>query len=391
MKKNLLFIAPLLLTSPLALSSPTTLTAEGVPIANGVRLFSDIGVRLEHNDNITQQSTNEISSFITVLTPEFTLDSKQRSSSYSLMLRPEIGRYFSSSADNYEDLKLLATGDWQIGRLIDFTLRGQYLKEHDARGSLDYLNLGEPYKWDQFSIGGLFSYGRSTAKFRIEAELNQLIKRYDDLVSEDKDLTDISARFFYRVLPKTRIFFEASHKLIDYQSSSSSLDNNLSNYSVGATWQATKKTTGKAQIGYLNKDFDSAAREDFSGVSWNVSMQWVPMSRSTFEFATSRMPFDSSGLGDYLLYDNFSVKWTHSWKERISTTLGLSLANVEYEGKTGSVVRTDDTDNIHFLVNYNLKKWLGIETGVYFTERDSTHDYDDFDRVRWVVMLKAVF
>lgn len=364
------------------------LAAKGIPIKD-FRLFSDIGMSFEHNDNVLQQPTNEVSSFVTVLTPQVTLERRKRANTYSLTLKPEIGRYFSSSADNYDDLQLSATADWQLSRLAGLTLGGQYQKEHDERGSTDRLDSTKPFQWHETSVNGLFNYGRSNAKLRIELEWDHLIKRYDELFVEDKDQTGIAARFFYRLLPKTRLFFEAHHTIIDYQLATSTQDSDLFNYSIGATWFATKKTTGKAKLGYLTKDFSSSERDHFSGISWEAAVQWIPMSRSVINISTRRYPYDATGVGDYLLTQDFSVVWKHRWKPRISTIMGVHIVDTDFGGNTGSILRADDTNNLNFLINYHLRKWLSINMGGHLMKRDSNHDDSDFDRMRWLVVLKV--
>lgn len=362
--------------------------AKGIPIRD-FRLFSDFGMRFEHNNNVLQQATNEISSFMTVLTPQFTIKRQKRANIYNLTLKPEIGRYFSSSTDNYEDLQLSAMADWQLSRLAGFILRGQYQKEHDDRGSTDRPDIDKPFQWHETSVNGLFNYGRSRAKLRIETELGYIIKRYETLSVEDKNQTSIAARFFYRLVPKTRLFLEASHTITDYQLATSTQDSDQSNYSIGATWYATQNTTGKAKLGYLTKDFSSSERNNFSGISWEATVQWIPISRSVIDISTRRYPSDATGVGDYLLTRNFSVTWKHRWKRRFSTTLGIQLVNTDFGGNTSLIIRSDDANNLNFSINYDLRKWLSIEMGGHFTERDSTQDFNDFDRMRWLLVLKA--
>jgi hypothetical protein len=393
------------LTLILSVACNTALAAEGIPLGP-FQAIPEIEVTLKHDDNVTLESQDETSSLVTVLRPQVTLLSQQRTQSYSVILGTEIGFYADSSDDDYIDLFLKGNANWQFGPMANLSVGARYMRGHDHRGSTDRgINVGderEPDTWDEFGVNGLFEYGRKE-RIGFDAEIGYTTRSYDDFIYEekldDRDQTDITGRAYYRILPKTRLFFEASYSMIEYQNPNPNArsDNDVFNYSVGATWTATAKTKGTAQVGYLKKEFDSSSPnfEDFSGTSWQIAVEWKPMPRSIVDFYTGRYTNDTTGIhsGGFQDTQDFSVNWTHNWMPRLSTKAGLYWAQTDYPGglrkQIGLAERSDDLINIDLGVSYQLLRWASITAGVSFTERDSNLDIDDYERNIYYITFKA--
>jgi hypothetical protein len=372
----------------------TAVLAQGLP-AGPARVYPQIGLTLKHDSNILQSPDNEKSSLVTELTPQVRLEHKQQANTYGLNAGAKIGRYSSSSADNYEDYQVSGDADWQFARNMGFSLGADYMMGHDPRGSTDRGDGGKPATWDTKGVSGLFSYGGHQARTRIELGAGHAAKRYDDYPLsqnvDDKNDTDITARFIYRALPKTRLFLEAIQTMTDYQLDTSTQDNDKLNFSMGAKWSATAKTTGSAKVGYLRKTFDSDAREDFSGLSWQMAVQWKPISRSTIDVTTGRYTNDSTGIGDYLLTQDFSIKGTHVWMPRLSSSLGFYMGQTDFSGDKRATERSDDNQKYSLAVNYDLRKEVTLSAGMNFGKRDSNYSPDDYDQRVFFLTVNAGF
>ncbi len=382
------------LTLVLSVASNTAIAAQGLPVGPA-RAYPEVGLTLQHNDNVTMKNQDEESSMMAILSPRATLEHKQKANTYQGTLGIDIGRYFSTSTDNYEDVQLGGKADWQIDRRASFSLGADYMRGHDPRGSTDRGGISEPSTWNSYGMRGLFGYGMPRARIRLEGELGHTAKRYTDNASEadDKDETELTGRVYYRILPKTHLFVEASDAIINYTLDSSKQDNNRFNLSVGATWRATAKTTGRAKIGYLRKAFDDDSRDDFNGISWQVAVQWKPLSRSTVDIATGRYTADSTGVGDYLVTNDLSVTGTHIWMPRLSSSLGFYFANTDFPTNNAAAgpERSDDTFNFNLAANYELHKMVTVSGGLKFTDRDSNSDTEDYDQRIFFVTLKATY
>lgn len=385
--------SPIKLTLMLSLVCSTALAEDTIPgIALGpARVFPGFEVTLKQDSNILQQHDDEISSFITLWKPQVKLEGKKPSYLYDLTWETEIGRYLSSATDNYEDMLLSAETLWQLTRRAELGLQGQYLNEHDDRGTTDRVDIGAPYQWHSSHLEGRFNYGRPSAKARIETQIGKTLKRYDEFSLGDIDQTDIMARVIYRTSPKIRLLLETNHSLIDYQEPNSTQDNQVNQYLIGATWYATSKTTGKAKVGYFTKNFTATEREDFAGISWELGMRWTPATRTTIDTTTRRYASDTTGIGDYVLNQDVSLAWTQLWRPRLSTTIGFTLAKQEFGGQIGSIPRADDVSELNLSTSYDWRKWLTLKLGLNFVQRDSSIDENDFNRMFWLISLKAAF
>jgi hypothetical protein len=393
------------LTLILSVASNAALAAQGIPLGP-FKVLPAVEVTLKYDDNVTiasgtgvNKEDKEESSFVTVLRPQVGLLMQQQGQSYLVTLGTEIGRYFDSSDDNYEDIFLEGKANWKIVRFTEFSLGAHYNRGHDSRGSTDRGILNEVETWDSMGVTGLFQYGQKE-RIGFDAEIGYITKEYDEFIFavklDDYDQTNFTGRVYYQVLPKTRLFFEAHYNIIEYKETTNARsDSDASNYSVGVIWNITRKTTGTAQIGYLKKEFDSSDFEEFSDISWKIALDWKPMHRSTVNFYTGRYTNETTGIGDYLETQDMSVNWTHKWMDRLSTKVGVYLAQTDFPGgireDLNKVDRSDDVINLDLGVSYKVLKWGSITAGVSLTERDSNVDTDDYDRNIYYVTFKAVY
>lgn len=390
------------LTLILSVACNSALAAQGTQLGP-FRVAPEIGVSLLYNDNVTRRNSNELDSVVTVLNPRVNLTSRQRGQTYLVNFGANIARYAGSSADNYEDMNLGGIANLVLGRNMGLSLSANHQLGHDPRGSTDRGVVrgseARPDTWSQAGAKSTFSYGHKN-RVGFEADLGYLTKSYRDFTLsqkiDDKDEVNVAGRVFYRLLPKTRLFFEASQTMIEYdQNSGRRSDSDVSNYSVGATWTATAKTTGTAKIGYMKKDIDSASFDDFSGGSWQVGVKWKPVSRSTVDINTGRYTSDTTGIGSFLETKDLSINWAHKLMPRLSSIAGVYFSQTDFPGGVRRTLglddRSDETISYNLGVNYDVLRWASVGTNVTFTERDSNSDPEDYDNTVFMVTLKAAY
>jgi len=211
-------------------------------------------------------------------------------------------------------------------------------------------------------------------------------KRYDNhrTLTEPRDLddTETGVVFFYRLAPLTSALFQVTNTGIDYQTAA--LDSTERRYLVGLTWQATAKTSGTVKVGRQQKDFDDAARTDFSAASWTAAVTWSPRTYSFLELATNRKADETNGVGDLNDRRDLSLAWTHNWTSFARTRLGAQIVEDKYRGATA---RDDKTTEYGLNVAYQMRRWLNLSLGYTTAERDS--DDNAFDYRRNIYMFTA--
>lgn len=367
----------------------------GLPVGDGWHSFFKLGFNNTYNDNIFSTNGNETESWITSLLPTARIEARPGLDRYYLEYAGDIGWYENSSTDDYDDHRLTASMHRDLNSRNRLDLTAEAIKEHDERGTGRTDGAGgvgnqAPDEYHTLGLRGVYGFGAMSAKGRFDFEGGYLSKEYDNNRAatnvRDRDNLDLGVTFYYRLQPKTSLLLQAKNTRLDYDTANT-LDSDERRLLAGLTWDATAKTTGMAKFGYLNKEFDSAARSDFEGFSWEVGVRWMPRTYSYFDLNTSRMTEETDGTGDYILSETHRLSWTHDWSYRFSTNVGVSYADKEY----GASNRQDDEYSAGVSGTYLIQRWLSLKAGYDYTERDSNQNANDYDRNRFFLNLTAAY
>jgi hypothetical protein len=353
----------------------------GFPVGPLV-VYPGIDLAVGHDDNLFLRPVDRTSSSFTVVSPYVRAEARPGPHKFDFALRIDDGRYYSSAADSYTDYSLLGNGDLVFSGRMGLTLRAEHRHGHDPRGSTDRGVSATPDEYDNSGIDGVFRYGAPGARGRIEIDAGAFARRYTNnrlsTAASDRDTSALGGTFFWRVMPRTELLFQAQHRDIDYRLAASTLDSTEDRYLVGVKWEATAATTGTAKFGRLKKDFDSPLRQDFSGSSWDVGVRWSPLTYSVFDFVTSKQASESTGVGDTVVGTNYGVTWSHAWSSRLRTQALASFRNDAYTG--AGVSRKDDTTSFGLRVAYDFRRWLRFGAEYTHFERDSNDNAFNYKR-----------
>jgi polysaccharide biosynthesis protein VpsM len=366
------------------------MTGRPIRFDNGIFVSPSVQLGFGHNDNILGTTSNKLSSNIWVLNPKLVTELKHGGDRYTISYLGSYGMYDAARADDYYHHEIWAAGDnhftgrarlgWGIG----------YLDKTDARGATNRVASGEPDHWHAPVVRALGIYGAPGAIGRVEVESSWMQKRYENnrayTESADVDLTTLSGRFFYRIMPRTSLIFEARNTWANYVSDTAYPGDNMdTRLYVGATWDATAKTSGTIKVGRGFKSFTNSAVTDSSLASWEGSVRWSPLTYSTFDLVTSRSASDSSGIGSFVIDTGTALTWNHKWASYISSRASVGLIKTSYENDS----RRDDTKNfgVGFFTELGYHTRAGIDWS--YTDRKSNVDVNDFKRN--VLMLTAEF
>ncbi|MBY0579298.1 MAG: outer membrane beta-barrel protein [Burkholderiales bacterium] len=373
----------------------TVVAAEGdsaaVPLGP-IQAYPSVGLALKSDDNIFMSNANKKSSTIEVLSPIVKLVAQNRDDIYGLTYRADLGRYSSSSADNYNDQSLVGKADIVASTRAAFRLQPEYLLQHDPRGSTYGAGTAVPNRWREAGISGVFYYGSEGAKGRVEVAAGYHATKYLNnrnlTVAYDKKITDLGGTFFYRVMPKTSLLFEAKNSKIAYDLAGSTLNSNQRDLLVGAKWEATAKTTGDFRIGQVQKKYDSGTRSSFTGMGWNGLVQWdaKPYSRVTLDL--SRMPVETTLAGSNFIWTTSSTAdWAYDWNDRITSHLSYNQYSEDFKG----LGLGTKTNNYGMGVDYRMRRWL--KTSLNWANSVKTVNqaaYSNFNYDRNIVMLTLI-
>lgn len=346
----------------------------GISLADGISFFPGLKLGYGNDDNLFLNNTNKKSSNLLTLGATGLFLARQQNRQFSLGLEANTANYQDSSADNYKDLTAFAAADLSFSSRSGLRLGANYARGHDPRGSTDRAIADRPDQFNDGSLDALYAFGGNDAKGRFELAASTANKRYRNnrasTASADRDTDRYRGTFFFKVAPKTSLLVEAQQAKYDYLLSTSTLDSKETRYFVGVTWEATAATSGTLKIGHQKKDFDFSSRTDSKGSTWEIGVEWKPLSYSKVDLFSNKSFSESSGLGDLIVSKKSGFQWTHSWSSRVSSTAGYTFTQDDFIGS--GVNRKDETDAYSFKLSYKLGR--SVELGADFsrTDRDST-------------------
>ncbi|MAY43407.1 MULTISPECIES: outer membrane beta-barrel protein [unclassified Neptuniibacter] len=379
-------IATLMLLPAVTVVSPNLMAIEPAGVDAGpLQVIPQINVQVGHDDNIYSTETNEVDSVITVINPSVQLVLEKGLDVYSLNYAIKQGVYEADSADNYTDHDLTAQARLDFNVRNRLELLARYLKTHEDRGT--GLNQGsaatanpEPVEYHENTLSAKYSFGGLEAKGRIDVSGQLVDREYDNFRAQtegkDRQTASASATFYYRVMPKTSLLFEVNYEDIDYDLAAITLDSVETEYLLGATWEATAKTTGIVKVGYAEKDFSSAARDDDDGLSWELAMEWAPKTYSVVSFVTSKEEEETDGTGNYIDTTSWSLNWQHDWTDKVISRASYGQSDSDYVSST----RKDESTNYGVGVTYKMRRWLDLGLDYNYSDRESNVAGTDYDK-----------
>ncbi|GKT11818.1 MAG: polysaccharide biosynthesis protein VpsM [Thiomicrorhabdus sp.] len=348
----------------LASASGSVFALDPNPIdVNGMYFVPTIEVTEAFDDNL-RASNVAVEGWVTAIKPNFVLGFEGNKGLYELSYALDHQLNHATNVTNLTNQSINATAEMEfdVRNALDLSL--SYTKTQ----SIDAINVvGGSSMQNMANLNGLYVYGADTASFNVELGFNAVQMRSDDGLNLDleRDTNAVDLAFVYRVSPKTRLVAEAKSSQNDY-TSNDALDSTNTAMLVGARWDATAKTTGRAKIGKETKDFDAVGTNSATLSNWEVSIDWTPLSYSVITFNTKQM-IEEGSLGANSVNNRTSgVAWQHAWASGIGSQLSLSSTSKEY-----SSTRTDTLNSASVGLKYAVERWMDVGLDYQYSDQDS--------------------
>lgn len=356
--------------------------------AEPFRFIPTLAVEARQDDNIYNASVGEVSSTALMISPMFNLVAQDRQNVYAIRYGIRAGLYEESN-NNFVDHTFGVNGHIEPTDRFRFDLGVGYSLLHDDLGtkrtegtSTATLNTMDPDEYKQTGINGGFEYGakEATGQIALTAGYNQ--SRYDTAAAKaqyDMDTLNTQLEFRYRVAPKTKAILDLEYNDGDYDSQATSLvsDYTERNALLGVTWESTANTTGKLRVGEGKR---KNPKGTISKPIWDLGVQWSPRDRDQVTFNTMQRFQDGNG-GATMESTTYSAGWSHDWLPRLQSSLNASWTKDSYQkSATLPTGRDDDTMKYGAALNYQMRRWLVLGTGVSLKDRSSSLAGFDLDR-----------
>jgi hypothetical protein len=374
-----------------ALSSANLAYAAGGGFRLGpVSVIPTLGVSIQSDDNIQRNKSN-VSSVTTVISPAVAFAVFNKTDRYYLTYGAEIGRYNSSSSDDYENMSLALGGEMGFSKRARLHLKADYTDGHDAVGTTN-LWTATPSLWHSFGASGVFMYGSTGARASLAINAGHKVHRYDSNLATTSasnfDVIDYGVRFNYRITGKTYAVLAVKAVDSDYIHPKSDQDSLTTTTTVGLSWDITGKTTGSVNVGSQNRNFvDNTIRADYTGSYWDAAIDWSPVSHSSFTLSLGQSGGDDS-VADTLVSQHAGLDWGYQWNGRLSSSLGAQVVNSSFKGGL-EAGRSDDLNTVHAKLSYTMRSWLSLGLGISNSQRTSSDVRYDYDRNVVSLTMKA--
>lgn len=193
---------------------------QGIKLDDGVVVKPYFNLGVGRDDNLFLTRNNAKSSDMQVYNPGLKLEVTGQASKFGFGYDLEVGKYSSSSADDYTDYKIFGVGEFVMSQSMGLKLAADYKRGHDPRGSTDRGIAGVPDEFRNSGPSALFAYGANDATGRFELEASAVAKRYLNnratTITSDRDNDRFAGRFFFKVAPKTSLLVEGRQEKVDY-------------------------------------------------------------------------------------------------------------------------------------------------------------------------------
>lgn len=366
-------------------SAAWAIEPQSIRLTDGILFTPSLMVSEKYDDNIRAAENNEESSWITTVSPTLTLSAEGRKSAYRLSYNAVSDTFHSSQDDNNVDHHLTADAAFEFDARNRAKLAAGY---HEIEDTVSDTSNTTNDQYNTRNVGGVYSFGAQTARMQIEAGANYEELRYTDGLianeAKERDTTALRSTLFYRVAPKTKLLVEGRHTDYDYLSNQR-LDSTGVAGLVGATWEATAKTTGEFKIGRERKNFDDDTVDDASKGMWEAGVVWAPRSYSRFNLNT-RQGFDEGDNGASTIESRtYTLGWEHDWSSYLTSKVSYSDTSRDYQ----DISRQDDLNNIGLSLTYKARRWLDVGIGYTYSENDSDVAGESFERNVFALTVNA--
>ena len=357
--------------------------------AGAVDITPSLNISESRSDNIYSSPNNEESSNILVINPGILAEIVHGDSLYSLNAELSDGNYSDGLAkdDDYTDYIIAFDADIALNQSNKIMLGASISENHEDRGdgvTQGTTGFATPVEYDEDIFSAGYRLGNDDSMLSFELGAGRLDKEYTNfksltaIRSYEKD--DYGLTVYYKLAPKTDLLVEYNTASYEYDvavSAAQNLDSDEDKILVGAVWEATGNTTGTVKVGQVDKEFDSASRDDFSGTVWLAQVAWTPSEQTSVSVYSTQEPKETSvGNGNFVDGTMTGASWTQGWTSAISTTVAFGTGDDDYDDTN----RSDDVTNYGISLDYEFRRWLSIGVAYDFDERDSNINAFDYER-----------
>lgn len=359
----------------MAIVCASTLAFSSFSFAAETGFTASAAISHTSDDNVFRDAANTSDTIFTV-SPDLLFTKAFGKHQLSAGYKGAYATYDKNTKENFDDHTVNLDLLLDLSTKFKVDLKSEFAKAHESRGtsaSAAANTADEVTMLDKNTLFAGFTIGRDSSKAQVELDYSVIDTKYTNNSQSTRDRKDntASARVFYNVSDKTRLFAEAQQNNFDYINSNSDSTEIL--YHLGLRWDIAGKTTGELKVGTFDKKFDSSAFADEDGTSYLASVLWSPMSYSNFTFSLSSAPQEATTGDSFYTASYASVNWLHDFNSKFALAVDYSDGTDDYSG-----TRKDKIKSAGLGMNYKFRNWLDLGLKYTNSKRDSSAANSDY-------------
>ena len=358
-----------------------------------------------HDDNIFATDSNTTTDFISIISPDISINSTWDKHSLRIKAGTDVGRYWDTPSENYEDNWFSLTGRYDFSARTNIFGGLGYIFDHEGRDSPDNDLSGiNPTTYTSRDMHVGLSHETDKHSLRLGTTYEQL--DYDNvprttgvLVNDDRDrsLLGFGVRMARKTPGGTELFVQGTYDVRDYKVNKD--QNGYRRSSDG--YQAAagiKRALGKrgdiqAYAGILSHDFDDSRFDRVFKPDFAAELTLFPAKGYRFTAELDRSLYETTQAGSSAILDtSLNARLEHSFSGKL---LGHVLLGYE-KSDFLDIDREDDLLTAGLGLKYFLTRQLYLAADYRMLRRDSndrtlsgplSSDSYDFERNRFSLSL----
>ena len=349
-----------------------------------------LSLKEEFSDNIYFTSTDEKSDSILVTNPGIRMQLPIRMHRLLAEYWAIDRRYDTYKGEDTTDHHAKGLLDLKSGSRFILTASGAFDKGHEPRSSsasgfIEVFRTNIGYGSATYQLAG---------RSKIQVEYTQTSWNYltSDFRDRDEGLT--TGCFYYRFLPRTSVFVEYDHKVVNYTDTTSVLDNIENSSLIGLQWEVTAKSRGTIRAGWTTKDYKDSTVKDFSGPRWSLSIDHKFSEESSVALTGRRQVNEANAVG-VANYTTTGLDGEFSFRFLSKTAFllrGSYSKDVYSNAVPPETVAREDTYTLAGVgLKYFMKDWINLGADYNKRDRNSNFDVNDYKENQYVLSVNMSF
>ena len=353
-----------------------------------------LSVTESYTDNIFSTNKDVVGGFETIISPGFNIElpmvkvTKDRSRyHFDMQFRidfQEFNRYTTSNGVGYIAMGKFGYEMPSTGITLD--VYELFRRAHDPYS----VNVTTQLEWYyENAVTASLAY-KFANRYQIRFDYTNHILNYDDDRVSYRDEMDntIAGYLYYAFTPKLSAFVQYQGVKFDYNDD---FLNSTEQYLYGGIeWNVTAKSKGTIKAGYESTHFDHSSLGKYKNFVWSVDINHNFDPKNSVMLTAYRRPNQTNVVGtSFYLTTGFLLQYYHRITGKTDVRGDLSYGQDKFYGALGGNPRKDNTWSAAIQLFYQIKRWLRVELGYMYTNRNSNIDVYTYKSNRIWLTLRA--